>query len=280
LDSKKCIALIQSATDYTKKNPEDENFILEKIGFSGGELFLALDTVNDIISFSYEKGLMFDFLMTNGDWWKTEDDLYEKLSLVAQKNFDGKIGLSFDVFHNQKPERIEKFLFACYEIFKDNSCVEIFSVIPHDKSLFIQDEKLIQDIQKIRKNLNKRFGSVFLNVRRIKQSIISENLTWKDKHWFKEDYCQSTGNVFYVHTDGNIAPCCGFANENRQLYIGTLNDTWEQLIKNAQNNNFVDICFSKGLLKYKDELIKKGVSVPGTTDDMCAFCDWCMKTVL
>ncbi len=277
LDTEKCLALIKNALDYSKQNPDDEEYKLEKIGFTGGEPFLALDFVTEISSYAFENELMFDFLMTNGDWWKSENELYEKLARLFQSNYDGKIGLSFDVFHAQDISRIEKFLNACYETFNDNSCVEIFSVIPEDKKLFECDKRLFKDIKKIQKNLNKKYGSIFLNVRRLKQSFESVNLKWNDKHWFKEDYCQTTGNIFYVHTDGNIAPCCGFANENPELFIGNIDNTWEALIENAKKNKFVDICFNKGLVKHKDELIQKGVKLPGITSDMCAFCDWCMK---
>lgn len=277
LDSKKCKALIESALEYAEKNPDEENFILEKIGFTGGEPFLALDFVKDITAFAFEKGLMFDFLMTNGDWWKNEEELYDKLGELVENNFDGKIGLSFDVFHNQCPTRIEKFLSACYQTFKDNSCVEIFTVIPKDKELKRKDKQLSEDIRNIKKRLDKKFGDIYLNVRRFKQSFESKNISWNKKKWFKEDYCQATGNVFYVHTDGNIAPCCGFANENPELFCGSLENSWEELILNAQKNKFVNICFNQGLLSYKEQLEKEGLTLPGKTDDMCAFCDWCMK---
>ena len=57
----------------------------------------------------------------------------------------------------------------------------------------------------------------------------NDNRAWQAKRWFKDDYCEGPGNIFYVHSDGNIAPCCGFANENPQLFIGKITDSFETI---------------------------------------------------
>ena len=75
---------IQTAQNFLKncvqsveKNPELPR--IEKIGFSGGEPFLYLDFLLGLIPFVIQNDLYFDQIMTNGDWWKSEQDLKETL---------------------------------------------------------------------------------------------------------------------------------------------------------------------------------------------------------
>ena len=72
---------------------------------------------------------------------------------------------------------------------------------------------------------------------------------WQSKKWFKDDYCQGPGNIFYVHTNGKIAPCCGFANEEPALFIGSICDSYEKLMQNAKENPMIKSCFNTGLHK-------------------------------
>ena len=241
-----------------------------KIGFSGGEPFLALDFVNSICKKAYDAGLMFDRLMTNGVWWNSEDDLADKLTSVKDAGFDGKIGLSFDAFHGQSMDRICTFIETCHKIFSDNSCVEILSVIdaknPQADSEWFENQI---------KGIKKRLDLEWITFYRFPQSFVPpENIVLEEKKWFTEDYCQSTGNVLYVHADGNIAPCCGFANERPELFIGTIKDSFEVLMKNAQANKMVGICYEKGLLEKARELQKAKILPKGKCGDMCQLCWW------
>ena len=63
-------------------------------------------------------------------------------------------------------------------------------------------------------------NGIFLPVYRTPRTFPWQNLQgWKARKWFKEDFCAGPGNVLYVHPNGSIAPCCGFANENKALQI-------------------------------------------------------------
>ncbi len=241
-----------------------------KIGFSGGEPFLALDFVNSICKKAFDAGLMFDRLMTNGVWWNTQDDLEKKLASVRDAGFDGKIGLSFDVFHGQPIDKICTFIAACHKIFSDNNCVEILSVIDardsEGDSAWFENQ-----MEEIKKRLNLEWITYY----RFPQSFVpSENITLEDKKWFTEDYCQSTGNVFYIHADGAVAPCCGFANERPELFIGTIKVSFETLMKNAQSCKMVGLCYEKGVLEKAKELQKAKLLPKGKCDDMCKLCYW------
>ena len=286
----------------TKLNVEDSIALLEdcaknidflKVGFSGGEPFLNLDFTTEICKKAVDLGLVFDRLMTNGIWWNTEDDLNKKLRAISTSGFDGKIGLSYDKFHGQPLEKISTFIKACYEIFADKNCVEILSVVDSgnkkkDTEDFLQtmeDLKAELGFVKIKSKLDKKtgIGSILiqdendaeLTVYRFAQSFIPDDkIQLNDSKWFEEDYCQYTGNVFYVHSDGNIAPCCGFANEKKELFIGTVKDSFATLMKNASENIMVHICYDLGLLKKAKELQKLKILTKGKCNDMCSLCWW------
>ena len=241
-----------------------------KIGFSGGEPFLALDFVNAVCKKAFDAGLMFDRLMTNGIWWNNEDDLARCLTSVRDAGFDGKIGLSFDVFHGQPIDKIFTFIDTCHRIFSDNSCVEILSVIDAKDSKKDSEwfEKQIEEIKK-------RLDLEWITCYRFPQSFVpSEKIVLGDKKWFAEDYCQATGNVFYVHADGNIAPCCGFANERPELFIGTIKDSFETLMENSRASKMTGLCYETGLLSKAKELQKNKILSKGKCNDMCQLCYW------
>nr|MCR5698663.1 hypothetical protein [Treponemataceae bacterium] len=118
------------------------------------------------------------------------------------------------------------------------------------------------------------FISVALNAQSLQSS---DELSWKDKKWFKDDFCAGPGHIFFVQPDGKIAPCCGYANENPELFIGTIDDGYETLMKNAESNQMVKLCYEKGLEKFRKEKEKTGFRFPGKTEDICLFCDYVCK---
>lgn len=256
-DAKK---FIQSCIDYDLKTLESEKLgRIEKIGFSGGEPFLYLDFLCQISKFCVEKDLMFDQIITNGDWWEDEDDLSQKLKILYNSGYDGKISVSYDIFHAQKKERIEKFIKITQNFFGEDS-VNIQTV----KSSFPLE------------NLNVNVKTFYLP-----QTFPSENQNaWKSKHWFKDDFCEGPGQILFIHPNGNIAPCCGFANENQKLFIGNIKQSFEQVIKNAEKNKLLDIAYNIGFAKYRKKIKKNKIIFPGKTDDICTFCDFVCKNNL
>ncbi|MCQ2597794.1 MAG: radical SAM protein [Treponema sp.] len=268
---------------------------ITKTGFSGGEPFLNLDLTCLLIEESVKNEMIFDRLMTNGAWWKDEKELFEKLIRVREAGFDGKIGLSWDSFHGTSVQKVAMFITACHQVFDNENCVEILSVV--DSSNKKYDDRDFKDnlIELgltiggfVTGNTDKKTGNgqlaivndysdLTVPVYRFSQSFLPETGSkWRDKKWFTEDFCQSTGNVFYVHSDGRVAPCCGFANEEPNLIIGSVKDSYEKLMENARSNRMVNLCYCMGLDSYRRNLERnEGKQAhPGRTKDMCMFCAW------
>jgi hypothetical protein len=101
--------------------------------------------------------------------------------------------------------------------------------------------------------------------------------SWQDKKWFKEDFCSGPGQILYVHSDGRIAPCCGFANENEKLIIGNINQTFNEVINQAKQNEMIKLCYLDGLSSKIKELKKQKLLPKGKTKDNCTFCDFICK---
>lgn len=259
------------------KNASDSH--IEKIGFSGGEPFLYLEFLIEITKFTISQDLMFDQIMTNGDWWQTEEDLKKTLQELYNAGYDGKIGLSWDSFHGQKTERMLTFISEVQNIFGPDS-INIQTVISDNKGG--ESLPLAPAVPASATPSSGDTPQRPVQIYYLPQTFPSENSqAWKARRWFKDDYCAGPGNILYIHADGNIAPCCGFANENPALFIGKITDTYQDVIKNAQENPLVKICYETGLGKYrkqlKKQLHKQGKKLPGKTNDICSFCDFVCK---
>ena len=227
---------------------------VERVGFSGGEPFLYMEFLLELTRATVKHDLLFDQIMTNGDWWRDEEELNQKLKALYDAGYDGKIGLSWDEYHGQSKERMITFIKAVQEIFGKES-INIQRVAT--STALRQAQGPLKEIP----------------IYTLPRTYPSDNpLAWKSKHWFKEDYCEGPGQILYVHANGNIAPCCGFANENPVLFIGTIKESYETIMQNAANNEMVQLCFVKGLSRYRR--FKK---FPGKTSDICTFCDFVCK---
>lgn len=292
LQLENCINFLESCKNYCDSDKNEKSIQIEKIGFSGGEPFLYPEFLSKLIKYAVEMDFMFDRLMTNGCWWKSQEDLQEKLNLIYDAGFDGKIGLSWDAFHNQDFNQLLIFIREVHKIF-GNETIEIQSVIKADDSFEEKINKLAEELNcTITKNISKKNGkgifllqndSIYLPIYREPQTFQWDSEeAWNSKKWFKDDYCQGPGNVLFVHADGNIAPCCGFANEEKELFIGNINQSFEEILLNAENNPMVQNCYNVGLGKIrKSKNVKKLLKLNDLkkTDDLCTFCQFlCKKT--
>lgn len=290
LETSDAIKFIQSAK-------QNEECTVEKIGFSGGEPFLHQDFLESVIKESVNQGFMFDKIMTNGVWWKTEKELSESLRRIYGAGFDGKIGLSWDYFHAQEYEKIKIFVKKTLKTFGEES-LEIQSVVPYERkdALFVRkdDNRIIREIKRLARDLNlsvRNYTNFFskrgmlllegkkalIHIYRTPQSFpCSDGRGWKSRKWFKEDFCANLGQILYIHPDGKIAPCCGFANEDKKLIIGNIRQTYDEVVLNAEVNPMIKLCFETGLLSLAEKLERNG-KLSRKTDDNCTFCDYVCK---
>ena len=292
IDIESAKKFLEGCVEASRENPELPK--IEKIGFSGGEPFLYTEFILELTKTAVSLDLLFDQIMTNGDWWKDETDLRSTLQKVYDDGYDGKIGLSRDSFHGQATERMEKFISTVQEIFGEDS---VNIQIVEGGSLPLATATAVSQSSTAASSATPSSGECPRNapqldflakhpeikVYHLPQTYPSENPhAWNAKHWFKEDYCQGPGNILYIHADGNIAPCCGFANENPALFIGNITDSFEKVMEKVSSNPLIKRCFEEGLSHYRHHELKKqlraeGKKLPGKTSDICTFCDYVCK---
>ncbi len=267
---------------------------IERIGFSGGEPFLALDFLVAACKLAVQRDMLFDRLMTNGCWWKDQAELDASLKRIADAGFDGTIGLSHDAYHGQSPQLMAEFIQAAHRAFGARDCVEILSVRSPDDGAFLTGMKTLADLlggslilddgepvaiaDRSSRTGEELAGELLsIPVLRSPRSAGADEAAWTSERWFKDDYCEGPGNVLYVHSDGTVAACCGFANENPQLILGTIQDAFSDIMENAAKNSHVQMCYESGLATHRAALEQQGTRFPGKTSDPCFFCDWLCK---
>lgn len=270
---------------------------IERVGFSGGEPFLRPDFLEEVSRAAVAKGLYFDRLMTNASWFSGVEELETALSGLYDAGFDGTFGVSSDAYHGQDAQTIALFLNTAFRVWRRRDCAEILSARSGDDSAWL---KSIGDVAvRLGGRLVSREGepvaiedatprredaaageTLDIQILRFPYSASAAENAWKSSRWFKEDFCEGPGNVFYVHPDGSVAVCCGFANENPELIIGTVHDGYEDLMRKASETPLVRLCYGKGLEARRKELESRGYRFPGRTDDMCFFCDYLCKNEL
>lgn len=281
---------------------------VERVGFSGGEPFLRPDFLEAVVAAAVERGLLFDRLMTNGDWWASEGELGRTLGRVADAGFDGVLGLSYDAFHGQDRGRIEAFLKAWFEAAGRRDGVEILSVRAEGEGGAepgsLEDRAWVAELSKLAEALDGELefagaeplrivdearrrrkpadpddgAGLYIPVLRFPRSYGAGEAgsagAWSAKAWFEDDYCEGPGQLLYVHPDGGVAPCCGFANERPELILGHIRDGYAALVEAAARLPQPRACYELGLGARRAELEAGGVRFPGKAADICFFCDW------
>lgn len=271
---------------------------IEKVGFSGGEPFLRPDFLCDVSRAAVELDMVFDRLMTNGVWFDSQTDLDETLTALRASGFDGTFGVSVDSYHAQDLRKLALFFGAIFAVWGRKDCCEIIAVTtpegaaPKDMletlagrlggRLLLEDGEpfsIVNDAFLERRDEEAGASeTMMINIIRVPYSAAAEEDAWGAAAWFEDDFCRGPGNVFYVHPDGRVAVCCGFANENPQLIIGDIRtDGYETLMRRAAENPMVKACYEAGLATARARLETRGYRFPGKTGDPCFFCDYCAK---
>ncbi len=268
---------------------------VDRVGFSGGEPFLAADFLVAVIRSALDLGLYFDRLMTNAAWWNTEEELAAALSSVIDAGFDGTLAVSFDDWHGQNPGTVAAFIREAGRISGRNDWFEIVSVLGRSgdaspkrleelaralDSKLVSSDGMPRAIRNEAARRNRELGmddgsGLDIPILTIPFSPPSADTgAWKGDRWFADDWCEGPGNVLYAHPDGSVAVCCGFANERPELVAGHIRDGYAAILERARAMPQVRACYERGLGAVRKDLESRGVALPGKTADICQFCDW------
>jgi MoaA/NifB/PqqE/SkfB family radical SAM enzyme len=271
---------------------------IDRVGFSGGEPFLAPDFLCRVSRAAVDLDMTFDRLMTNGTWFDSEETLRTTLAALHEAGYDGTFGVSVDSYHAQDLGDLTAFFRAVFDIWGRKDGCEIAAVVEPGGTLpaeMFEDlaarlgGRLLREGGEPFSIVNEEFLNrssessdfadvLMINIVRMPYSASADEDAWTASEWFEDDFCRGPGNVFYVHPDGRIAVCCGFANENPQLVIGDIRrDDYRSLMRRASQSPMVKACYVDGLAAIRARLESKGRAFPGKTTDPCFFCDYCAK---
>jgi len=274
LDAKAALRFIDSCADSR----------VRRIGFTGGEPFLAAGLLSRLIKRSVSRKLFFDRIMTNGSWFRSKHELVSVLKKIFRAGYDGNICVSIDAFHRQDLRKTALFIETAARIWGRNDAISIATIKGS------REKESRERLTRLAKLLNasiKFYGpkhaaikksGVFIKIFYVDLAPIGKAAGLKDPwgtKWFRDDLCEGPGNVFFVLPDGTVKPCCGYANDSGLLTIGSIKtDTPQKLIMNARNNRFVSEIFTKGLHSVRRSMERSGVKFPGRTKNHCFFCHY------
>lgn len=258
---------------------------IKRVGFTGGEPFLALDAMCAIIKEAAKKGMLFGRIMTNGGWFDRDRELVPALHRVFRAGYDGDICLSVDIFHKQSLKKCALFIKCAAMMWRRGDIVSIAAVKG------AKDNQTIKKLKRLAKILHAKLiyakgrpcaiknENIFVRIFYIELSPVGRahglKDCWKDGKWFKDDFCAGPGNIFFVLPDGEVKPCCGYGFESDIFTIGDIKrDSPGKILKNALKNRFIKEIFTNGLHPIRKKLESSGVEFPGKTTNHCFFCNY------
>jgi MoaA/NifB/PqqE/SkfB family radical SAM enzyme len=266
------------------------NHGIKKVGFTGGEPFLAIDFLRAVTRRAVHQDMRFSRIMTNGVWYRDKNHLKRSLAGLRRAGYDGDIGLSFDAFHRQDVKKTGFFIKEAIAAWNRPDIISLITVRDakdnETKNKLVQLSRVLNlRIKKLSGNRTVLAGAgCFIKIAAIGLSFINKaadlGAGWNNRRWFADDFCRGPGNVFFVSSNGDVSPCCGYANELAALKIGNIAvDGVKDLLRNARRNRFVRAVFSFGLGTIRKRLEIAGVVFPGKAGNHCFFCYYILTKV-
>jgi MoaA/NifB/PqqE/SkfB family radical SAM enzyme len=258
---------------------------IRKLAVSGGEPFLKPNFLYEITKQSIKNEINLYRIMTNGVWFKNKKELESILKRLSASGFYGELCVSVDSLHKQDLKKLVLFIRTAHRIFKRNDIVSIAYVSGSSKKIThkkLESLSLLLDAQ-LKNSVYIKNEDLFIKLNNIGLSPVGKarklQNPWDGK-WFKEDYCKGPGNTLFVSANGDVSPCCGYANEEKYLLIGNIyTDTLKKITNKYRDNPFVRAVFNEGLSSIRKSLVKAGARFPGKTSNHCYFC-WYIQNSL
>jgi MoaA/NifB/PqqE/SkfB family radical SAM enzyme len=261
---------------------------INRLGFTGGEPFLARNFLYSITRFAVKEGFLFTRIVTNGVWYKDGKDLKQSLEKLFKAGYDGSICLSVDAYHEQNLRKLAVFIKTVQSIWRRPDMISVVYVTGKDPATKRKLSGLSKLLEGRLFNFRGRHpcirsADLFIKIGKIDLSPIGRAARLKDPwggQWFKEDRCKGPGNVFFVEPSGEVKPCCGYASGSAALSIGNIKkDSVSKITKNIRQNRLLCAIFDSGLSRIKTGLVKRGVRFPGDAGNNCFFCHYILTEV-
>lgn len=266
-----------------------KRFGIDRVGITGGEPFLRQGFLCKIISKAVKEGMFFDRIMTNGVWYKNSASLKRSLSKLKASGYDGSICVSVDAFHRQDMNKTALFIRAASLIWRRPDIISLAYVGGAKEGATRKKLLKLANILNAKLSLFGKSGcsiknkELLIKILRIGLSPVgpaSKIMTPWSGGWFKDDLCRGPGNVFFIMPNGNVKPCCGYANHLDGLTIGNIRrDSVKDIMDNLNKNRFVFTVFNSGLGSIRRRLKRLNFKFPGKSAHHCHFCEYLLTKV-
>lgn len=270
---------------------------IEKVGFTGGEVFLHTDFLYPVVKKARVLGMAFTFITTNAQWFKSRKHLRSVLKGLMLAGYDGSFFVSVDHFHKGPVRNIGLFIQEAVRLWRRPDIVSLAYVWGVHQRQTTQRIKKVAALLGLSSTYSLSKGTCCLIDSRKSTGFSPEYCIrtykipfsaargkeyirdpWMFRGWFKEDYCRGPGNVLFVMADGTVKPCCGYGFHSPMLTIGHIGrDSVKTLLARAEKNSFVQTVFQRGLTSIRKKLSAKGMRFPGKTKDQCYLCEYVLK---
>ena len=237
----------------------------ERIGLSGGEVFIYPDLVKQILEYAKEKGIERRTVATNGFWGGWSDEKLDEV-LSGMKDCLTEVAFSHDAFHAEyvKSENIYrairflskydiKFSVHVADVYGDKGAGPFLASL--DDYVFYMHYKLYP-------------LAAMGNAENLPDEIFVRAQNWD------QTVCYPEG-ILSVHCNGSVYPCCCPGVFDTGFNLGNINDKpLKEILNNSEGMRYINVMadpvrFVK-MLKYANEEL--GINVPEKAVNGCELC--------
>ena len=241
----------------------DEETPIENIAITGGEPFLKVDLMEEIIKVS-KKHNKNTSVITNANWCVNIENTYEILSKLKSLGLD-YIGISYDEFHQKyvDVEKIRNILKVC-ELLKLRTNIQI--CITKDSDIGVLLNQLKTELNNVIINF-----IYCMDVGRAKANIQSSQLIYKQ--YDETILCQKGGSLL-IGNDGKIFPCCSPMAYELDIDLGNISEfnTIQKVLKQINNNIFLLMLRNYGFKYFLDKAKLLNIKLPEKIVSPCDIC--------
>lgn len=242
----------------------DEGTPIENIAITGGEPFLKIGLMEEIIKIS-KKHNKNTSVITNANWCVSFDNTYEVLSKLKSLGL-GSIGISYDEFHQKYVgvEKIRNILKVCEKL-KLRTNIQICITKDSDIGLLLNP---------LKGELDKAIINFIycMDVGRAKENIQNCQLIYKE--YDETILCQKGGSLL-IGNDGKVFPCCSPIAYNLDIDLGNISElnTIQKVLKQINNNVFLLMLRNYGFKYFLDKAKILNITLPEEIVSPCDICE-------
>jgi len=237
----------------------------DRIGLSGGEVFLYPELVRDVLAYAKEAGLSRRTVATNGFWGGWSDERQDAV-LSELKGLVTEVAFSHDAFHAEyvKTEHLWRAIRALerHDIPCTIHVADVYGEMGAGEFLASRGLDVFYKHYKL-------YPLAALgNAETLPEEIFVREQDW-DKTWCYPD------SILSVSWNGDVYPCCCPGIFSTGFKLGNLNDTpLHEIVAGSPGMRFINVMtvperFVR-LLRYAKETL--GVALPEKTVNGCELC--------